>query len=111
MSRCKSNARHFLDSVRDHATPRTDGENGLRVLKILHAAGQSIRDHGKPVSTEAVRPLPYFVHPSAYVDEPCEIGEGTKIWHFSHVMNNTRIGRKCVLGSERERGLRRVDWR
>jgi UDP-2-acetamido-3-amino-2,3-dideoxy-glucuronate N-acetyltransferase len=32
------------------------------------------------------------------VDEPCQIGEGTKIWHFSHVMGNTRIGRECILG-------------
>jgi UDP-2-acetamido-3-amino-2,3-dideoxy-glucuronate N-acetyltransferase len=41
---------------------------------------------------------PYFVHPSAYVDSPCEIGEGTKIWHFSHVMAHSRIGRRCILG-------------
>ena len=41
---------------------------------------------------------PYFVHGSAYVDEPCEIGAGTKIWHFSHVMANCKIGRKCILG-------------
>jgi len=40
----------------------------------------------------------FFVHPSAYVDEPCEIGAGTKIWHFSHVMRSARIGRHCVLG-------------
>jgi len=40
----------------------------------------------------------YFVHPSAYVDEPCEIGAGTKIWHFSHVMKHARIGECCVLG-------------
>lgn len=40
----------------------------------------------------------YFVHESSYVDEPCEIGEGTKIWHFSHVMKNVRIGKRCVLG-------------
>jgi len=39
-----------------------------------------------------------FVHESSYVDEPCEIGEGTKIWHFSHVMPNCRIGRRCNLG-------------
>ncbi len=39
-----------------------------------------------------------FVHPSAYVDEPCEIGEGTKIWHFCHVMKNARLGRGCNLG-------------
>jgi UDP-2-acetamido-3-amino-2,3-dideoxy-glucuronate N-acetyltransferase len=40
----------------------------------------------------------YFVHESAYVDEPCEIGEGTKIWHFSHIMKNARIGRNCIFG-------------
>jgi UDP-2-acetamido-3-amino-2,3-dideoxy-glucuronate N-acetyltransferase len=41
---------------------------------------------------------PYFVHPSAYVDQPCRIGAGTKIWHFSHVMANSRIGSGCILG-------------
>lgn len=40
----------------------------------------------------------YYVHPSAYVDEPCEIGAGTKIWHFSHVMKNAVIGERCNLG-------------
>ncbi len=40
----------------------------------------------------------YFVHPSAYVDEPCYIGQGTKIWHFCHVLANARIGEGCVLG-------------
>jgi UDP-2-acetamido-3-amino-2,3-dideoxy-glucuronate N-acetyltransferase len=40
----------------------------------------------------------YFAHESSYVDEPCEIGEGTKIWHFSHVMSHSRIGRRCNIG-------------
>ncbi len=40
----------------------------------------------------------YYVHPSAYVDEPCEIGPGTKIWHFCHIMQNARIGANCNLG-------------
>lgn len=40
----------------------------------------------------------YFVHESAYVDEPCEIGKGTKIWHFSHIMKDTKIGENCILG-------------
>jgi UDP-2-acetamido-3-amino-2,3-dideoxy-glucuronate N-acetyltransferase len=40
----------------------------------------------------------YFVHPSAYVDEGCSIGAGTKIWFFSHVMNGAVIGARCVLG-------------
>lgn len=40
----------------------------------------------------------YFVHESSYVDEPCEIGAGTKIWHFSHIMRTSRIGKKCNIG-------------
>jgi UDP-2-acetamido-3-amino-2,3-dideoxy-glucuronate N-acetyltransferase len=40
----------------------------------------------------------YFVHPSSFVDEPCSIGEGTKIWHFSHVMKDAAIGRGCNIG-------------
>ena len=42
--------------------------------------------------------MTYFKHESAFVDEPCEIGEGTKIWHFCHIMRNARIGRACILG-------------
>jgi UDP-2-acetamido-3-amino-2,3-dideoxy-glucuronate N-acetyltransferase len=40
----------------------------------------------------------YFVHESSYVDDGCEIGAGTKIWHFSHIMGGSRIGRKCNIG-------------
>jgi UDP-2-acetamido-3-amino-2,3-dideoxy-glucuronate N-acetyltransferase len=43
-------------------------------------------------------PKNYFVHESSYVDEPCSIGLGTKIWHFSHVMKNSRIGEGCNIG-------------
>jgi UDP-2-acetamido-3-amino-2,3-dideoxy-glucuronate N-acetyltransferase len=40
----------------------------------------------------------YFVHESSYVDDGCEIGPGTKIWHFSHVMSGSKIGAKCNIG-------------
>ena len=40
----------------------------------------------------------YFAHETAVIDEGCEIGEGTKIWHFSHIMPNCRIGKKCNIG-------------
>lgn len=42
--------------------------------------------------------LSVFIHPSAYVDAPCEIGAGTRIWHFCHIMPHARIGRHCTLG-------------
>ena len=41
---------------------------------------------------------PYFVHESSYVDEPCQIGDGTKIWHFCHVMKDSVIGPACNIG-------------
>ncbi|NTV99687.1 MAG: N-acetyltransferase [Oscillochloris sp.] len=40
----------------------------------------------------------YFAHPSAYVDQPCTIGAGTKIWHFCHIMAHATIGERCNLG-------------
>ena len=40
----------------------------------------------------------YFVHESSYVDDNCEIGSGTKIWHFSHIMKDCKIGKDCNIG-------------
>ena len=40
----------------------------------------------------------FFVHESAYVDEGCEIGIGTKVWHFSHLMNGCKLGKNCNIG-------------
>src|SRR6478735_1105430 len=40
----------------------------------------------------------YFAHPTAIIDAGCEIGEGTKIWHFSHVMPKCKLGNNCNLG-------------
>lgn len=42
--------------------------------------------------------LKYFAHETAVIDEPCEIGEGSKIWHFSHIMQNCKLGEKCNIG-------------
>lgn len=42
--------------------------------------------------------MPYQKHESAYVDEPVEIGDGTRIWHFSHIHAGARIGRHCSFG-------------
>ena len=42
--------------------------------------------------------MTYFKHESSYVDEFCEIGEGTKIWHFTHIQRGARIGSACTIG-------------
>jgi len=93
----RNECQHFIDCVRERKMPRTDGENGLSVLRILHACGQSIRENGQPQPLQRKAPQ-FFAHASAFVDEPCEVGDGTKIWHFSHIMPACRIGRNCNLG-------------
>jgi UDP-2-acetamido-3-amino-2,3-dideoxy-glucuronate N-acetyltransferase len=40
----------------------------------------------------------YYVHPTAVIDQPCAIGRGTKIWHFSHLMRDCRVGASCNIG-------------
>jgi UDP-2-acetamido-3-amino-2,3-dideoxy-glucuronate N-acetyltransferase len=91
---------HFLEAARECKQPRTDGSNGLKVLRILHACEQSMKNGGHQLNPRPVAvPKPnYFVHPTAVVDSPCTIGEGTHIWHFSHVMKNSTLGKKCNLG-------------
>ena len=54
-----------------------------------------------PPTDPPTAPIPTgapFVHPTAVVDQPCRIGDGTKVWHFCHVMAGARIGRGCTLG-------------
>jgi len=87
--------RHFIDSIAHNRTPRSDGANGIAVLKVLEKAQEALTNNNTPA------PAPereYFVHESAYVDDPVEIGKGTKIWHFSHVMKNVKIGERCIFG-------------
>lgn len=93
----RSECQHFLDCVRDRKRPRTDGEEGLRVLRVLHACETSLQSQGRIVGLETRKPK-YLAHPTAVIDEGCEIGDGTRIWHFSHIMTGCTIGRKCNLG-------------
>jgi len=93
----QAECQHFIESVHEKKVPRTDGKNGLAVLRILHACEESIKQHGKPVRVVGTKPK-FFVHATALVDQPCQIGEGTHVWHFSHVMSGSKLGAKCNLG-------------
>ena len=42
--------------------------------------------------------MKYFAHETAVIDDHCEIGDGTKIWHFSHIMSESKIGEQCNIG-------------
>lgn len=91
---------HFVECIEQRKTPVTDGHEGYRVLEVLDRAQRALEENTKlqkPVFIPGDE-KPYFVHPSAYVDEPCDIGSGTKIWHFAHVQKNAKIGEKCILG-------------
>ena len=95
----KTECSHFIECVKDRLNPYTDAKNGVQVLEVLEACEQSLLEGGKPVNLEDMgQKCQYFVHSTAVVDLPSEIGEGTRIWHFSHVMPNAKIGKNCNLG-------------
>ena len=93
----KEECNHFLECIEQRKTPLTDGESALRVLQVLEASEQSLRNQGQPVETTS-RSQTYFAHPTAVIDEGCEIGRDSKIWHFSHLMSGSHLGERCNLG-------------
>jgi len=96
----EAEARHFVECVATGATPRTDGREGVRVLRVLETAERSLSDGLGRVTApkSAAYGDDVSIHDSAYVDEPAEIGAGTRIWHFSHVLAGSRVGRDCSIG-------------
>src|SRR5881296_270630 len=98
----RAECQHFLDCVGSRISPVSDGAEGLRVLRVLDACQRSLLSGGVAVEpsgslSEKERP-PYFVHESAYVDDGAQVGVGTKIWHFSHIMKGARIGERSIIG-------------
>ena len=87
----------FLRCIAERSLPVSSGRRALKVLQVLAACQESLERGGVPV-----RVVPhaddFFVHETAIVEGPAEIGAGTKIWHFTHVMPDVHIGRGCVLG-------------
>jgi UDP-2-acetamido-3-amino-2,3-dideoxy-glucuronate N-acetyltransferase len=98
----RAECQHFLNCVESRTSPVSDGAEGLRVLRVLDACQRSLLngaialEPSGPKSKKAE--LPYFVHESAYVDDGSDIGAGTKIWHFSHIMKGARIGERSIIG-------------
>lgn len=90
---------HFLDCIAYKRKPLTDGEEGLRVLKILDAAENALKGTSSSMpAVTAERPATVMVHESAYVDEGVHIGTGTKVWHFSHILKGSSLGEHCIIG-------------
>lgn len=100
---------HFLECISNGCSPLTNGYEGLRVLKILNASQRSLEGHGMIVRLDEKPVINYrgmpdgvagsaSIHPTAIVEEGAHIGEGTKIWHFSHVLTGSKVGEHCNLG-------------
>ena len=109
---------HFIECCDQRKAPISDGREGLRVLQVLNAAQQSLDKNGEAVNPSlatrhsspsshanvsasqlsAFQVSDFFSHPTAIIDPAAKIGEGTKIWHFSHVMAGAEIGKNCNLG-------------
>ncbi len=91
---------HFLQCVETRQNPRTEGKEGLRVLSVLQKCQEALERVS--LSRKATVGQPhnrnYSVHPSAFIDDDVKIGDGTTIWHVSHVMKHSRIGKDCRIG-------------
>jgi UDP-2-acetamido-3-amino-2,3-dideoxy-glucuronate N-acetyltransferase len=97
----KMECRHFLQCIQTRQRPRSDGHEGLRTLKVLQQCYDSMKSKA-PRSHEPHIEQPsqkYFSHPSVVIDQPSSIGDGTQIWHFSHVMQEAAIGANCRIGA------------
>jgi acetyltransferase-like isoleucine patch superfamily enzyme len=93
---------HFKESVENNRAPITNGEEGLRVLRVLKALQESLDKNCEvkllSPSLPVVAPPAYFAHETAFIDDGAEIGEGTKVWHFSHICKGAKIGKNCNIG-------------
>lgn len=91
---------HFLHCMKKRERPRTDGNEGLRVLQVLNRCQEAL-ETCRRISVDKkdmADDSDYFVHPTAEVDERVMVGAGTKIWHFTHLLAGTNIGTNCSVG-------------
>jgi UDP-2-acetamido-3-amino-2,3-dideoxy-glucuronate N-acetyltransferase len=93
----KLECRNFIDCLESRQKPRTDGNKGLQVLEILSQCARSLKKNGEVVALNEADQK-FYIHETSIVEEPCQIGEGTKIWHYSHIMPDVTIGGNCVVG-------------
>jgi UDP-2-acetamido-3-amino-2,3-dideoxy-glucuronate N-acetyltransferase len=98
----REECQHFIDCIHQRIKPKTDGEEGLRVLRVLQACQRSLELEGQVIDLRKKAKWDehpdVFVHQTALVDPGCEIGSGTKVWHFSHLLKGTSIGKNCNIG-------------
>ena len=104
----KLECEHFLHCIGKGYEPITSGEEGLRVLIILDACQKSLDNDGIKINPKEKQAFEetkyvtdekdYFVHNTAVADQGVQIGKGTKIWCFSHLLSGSEIGSDCNIG-------------
>jgi UDP-2-acetamido-3-amino-2,3-dideoxy-glucuronate N-acetyltransferase len=101
----RAECEHFLKCVVTRDKPRTDGHEALAVLRVLRLCEYGLEEKGQQSPSHKNASLSsrsssqsFFVHPTATVDKEAKIGEGTRVWHYAHVMSGARIGRDSILG-------------
>ena len=97
----KEECRHFIGCVDKRSAPISDGEEGLRGLRVLNALQKSLENDGVLIDGTRGSGLgarDYFAHETAIVEDGAKIGANSKVWHFAHVMPNCEIGERCSLG-------------
>jgi UDP-2-acetamido-3-amino-2,3-dideoxy-glucuronate N-acetyltransferase len=95
--------RHFVDCIRTRGTPRTDGKEGLRVLRTLERAEEALhaepgRENRDAAAANIEKAPAFYAHPTAIVDDGAAIGDGCRIWHFTHILKGSRIGPRTIIG-------------
>lgn len=109
----RAECQHFLECIKNNQKPKTDGEEGLRILQILQVSQESLNRNSTTFSlvksgklmvknlyprTSYRTSCKVFIHESSYIDEDVEIGEGTNIWLFSHILKGSMVGKNCKIG-------------
>ncbi len=103
----KEECAQFLRSIETRLPALSDGDEGLRVLRVLDDCQKSLEitpvrrelQNDAVLNEQSATPSKeYFAHSSAFIDLPCYIGKGTKIWHFSHILAGAEIGEGCSIG-------------
>lgn len=99
----KEECKHFLKCCDERLPALTNGEEGLRVLKVLQAAQASLNKDGEAFNPQEITraqfvPEPYYIHPTAVVDPEAVLANDVKVWHYSHIMKGSKIGQGCNIG-------------
>ena len=94
--------KYFVERIDRGRVEVSTGRDALEVLEILETATESLFPSQTPATRKgdkhSAKTSQFLVHSSSVIDDDVEVGEGTSIWHFSHLQSGSRIGRECSIG-------------